>query len=226
MKITYYGHNCFLFESDTRFLSDPFITKNPLAAAMNVDNIKTDHILLTHGHGDHIADLRQIASNNDAQIIAMVEVAQWFESSGQANTNGINFGGTVKLTNTTSVKYVQAHHSSSLPDGSYGGNPGSFIIKSEGKTIFLAGDTSLHYDMKMFGELYRFDIAILPIGGHYTMDFYDATHAARYLKVHRVIGCHYDSFPAIKIDHAVAMKTFEEANLELILPEIEQSINL
>lgn len=225
IKITYYGHNCFLFENDIKLLSDPFIQGNPLAQDVKISEIQTDYIILTHGHGDHVAEVQVIHDNNSAPVIAMVEVANWF-SAKEVETVGINFGGTYRFTEKTSVKYIQAHHSSSMPDGSYGGNPGSFIIKLDDKTIFMAGDTSLHYDMKMFGELYDFDVAILPIGGHFTMDHEDAAIAARYLNCKEVIGCHYDTFPVIEIDPTVAKHCFNQEGINLHLMEISNVFEL
>ncbi len=225
MTITYFGHNCFRFDSDIRLLSDPFISGNPLAQHIKISSIKTDHIILTHGHADHVADVHVIAENNQCKIVAMVEVAAWFEKQ-NLDTHGLNFGGTYHFTDDTSVKYVQAHHSSSMPDGSYGGNPGSFIIKTGGKTIFLAGDTSLHYDMKMYGELYDFDLLILPIGGNFTMDHEDAIHASKFMDCKEVLGCHYDSFPVIEIDRIAAKQAFESEGLKLHLLEIEESLQL
>lgn len=225
ITITYFGHNCFHITSDLSLLIDPFITGNPLAAGVDIHSIGADHILLTHGHGDHVADCEQLAVQNDCNVVAMVEVAAWFEKLGLA-THGLNFGGTYVFSDRTRAKMVQAHHSSSMPDGSYGGNPGSFILTTGDKTIFIAGDTSLHYDMKMYGELIDFDLAILPIGGNYTMDAEDAAIAAGYLGVNQVIGCHYDSFPVIQIDHKQAQKCFTDKGIELHLLPIGQSMQL
>ncbi len=224
-KITYFGHNSFLFQGEVNLLTDPFIKGNPLAQHIDVSTIKADYILLTHGHGDHISDVADICRNNNSKIIAMVEVASWFANQ-ELDTHGLNFGGTYKFSESVNAKYVQAHHSSSMPDGSYGGNPGSYIIKYGDKTIFLAGDTSLHYDMKMFGELYRFDLLILPIGGNYTMDHDDAVIAAKYLNCKQVIGCHYDTFPVIEIDKIVAKHAFSQEAMDLHLLEIGENFEL
>ena len=201
MKITFYGHNSFLIKSDINILTDPFIASNPKANHILIENIKADYVLITHGHADHLADLDKIMAHNDAKIITMVEIASWLAKQGHTHSHSLNFGGTYEFSKKTSVKYVQAVHSSSMPDGSYGGHPGSFILKIEGKIIFIAGDTALHSDLKLFGALNDIDLAILPIGGNYTMDPEDAVHAAKFLNCDQIIGCHFDSFPEINIDH-------------------------
>jgi L-ascorbate metabolism protein UlaG (beta-lactamase superfamily) len=143
MQITFYGHNSFLFESDVSILTDPFIASNPKAKQIVMEDIKADHVLITHGHADHLADLDKILAHNDAKIITMVEVASWLAKQGHSHSHSLNFGGTYEFSKETSAKYVQAVHSSSMPDGSYGGHPGSFILKTGGKTIFIAGHNGL-----------------------------------------------------------------------------------
>ena len=224
MQITYYGHNSFLFKSDVRMLTDPFIASNPKAKHIVIEDIKTDYVLITHGHADHLADLDKILAHNDAKIITMVEVASWLAKQGHSHSHSLNFGGTYQFSMGTTVKYVQAVHSSSMPDGSYGGHPGSFILKTGGKTIFIAGDTALNSDLKLFGELNDIDLAILPIGGNYTMDTKDAVHAAKFLGCSQIIGCHYDSFAEITIDHAEAINLFNSHQLDLQLMAVGASI--
>jgi L-ascorbate metabolism protein UlaG (beta-lactamase superfamily) len=154
----------------------------------------------------------------------MVEVASWLAKQGHSQSHSLNFGGTYEFSKETSTKYVQAVHSSSMPDGSYGGHPGSFILKTEDKTIFIAGDTALHSDLKLFGELNDIDLAILPIGGNYTMDTEDAVHAAKFLDCSQIIGCHYDSFAEITIDHTEAINLFKSHQLNLQLMAVGASI--
>ena len=137
MQITFYGHNSFLFKSDINILVDPFISSNPKAQHILMENIKVDYVLITHGHADHLADLDKIMIHNDAKIITMVEVASWLAKNGHNRSHSLNFGGIYEFSKKTSVKYVQAVHSSSMPDGSYGGHPGSFILKTDDKTIFI-----------------------------------------------------------------------------------------
>lgn len=227
IDITYYGHSCFLFESDINVVCDPYIKENKYASHVDIQEIKPDYVLLTHGHWDHIADAKEIAENYEARMIGSVEVIEWFMNRGYQHTLKVNFGGKKNLSDQTWIKYVQAHHSSSLPDGSYGGSAGSFILQTDGKSIFLAGDTALHSDMKMYGELYSFDLLILPIGGTFTMDVDDAMHAADLLNCDKVLGCHYDTFPAIEIDRKKAVETFRNrAGKTLTLLDIGKSMSI
>jgi L-ascorbate metabolism protein UlaG (beta-lactamase superfamily) len=225
MKITYYGHNCFLMEHGVSVLSDPFITQNEKAAAIDIHQITPEFLLLTHGHFDHVADVEYFTKKDPAtRVVGMVEVVGWFEKKGVKRTHGLNFGGSFSFDDDFNAKYVQAHHSSSMPDGSYGGNPGSYIINIGDKTIFLAGDTALHKDLELYREWHDFDLLILPIGGNFTMDFKDAALAAQMMKCKRVLGCHYDTFPVIEIDHQKAKHHFADQGLELELLEIGDSI--
>jgi L-ascorbate metabolism protein UlaG (beta-lactamase superfamily) len=225
MNFTYYGQSCFLLEAGgKKFLFDPFITPNPLAAAIDIKSITADYILVSHGHGDHVADLVALAKQTGALVIAMVEVADWAQSQGVTNIHAMNFGrhkfdfGTLRM--------VWATHSSSMPDGSYGGNPAGYVLEVAGKTVYFAGDTSLNADMKLLADLYTLDYAILPIGGNYTMDVDDAVLACKYIACNKVIGVHYDTFPAIEIDKESALAKFKRENLTLLLPAIGESISL
>jgi L-ascorbate metabolism protein UlaG (beta-lactamase superfamily) len=225
MNFTYYGQSCFLLEAGgKKFLFDPFITPNPLAAAIDIKSIAADYILVSHGHGDHVADLVALAKQTGALVIAMVEVADWAQSQGVTNIHAMNFGrhrfdfGTLRM--------VWATHSSSMPDGSYGGNPAGYVLEIAGKTVYFAGDTSLNADMKLLADLYTLDYAILPIGGNYTMDVDDAVLACKYIACNKVIGVHYDTFPAIKIDKESALAKFKRENLTLLLPAIGETISL
>lgn len=225
MKYTYYGQSCFLLEADgKKFLFDPFITPNPLAKHIDITAIEADYILVSHGHGDHVADLVAIAKQTGALVIAMVEVAGWAEKQGVTNLHPMNFGR--QKFDFGTVRMVWATHSSSLPDGSYGGNPAGFVLETAGKTIYFAGDTSLNYDMKLLADLYRLDYAILPIGGNYTMDVDDALLATKYINCDKVIGVHYDTFPQIEIDSKEALAKFERENKTLLLPGIGETITI
>ncbi|WP_400193962.1 metal-dependent hydrolase [Hymenobacter sp. B81] len=226
MKLTYYGHSCFLLETGgSRLLFDPFIRPNPLAKDVDVDAIEADYILLSHGHADHVADAEEIGRRTGAGLIGMFEVLSWFEAKGLKAELKMNLGGKVKLPFGT-VKMVPAAHSSSMPDGSYGGVAGGFVIESEGKTLYFAGDTALSYDMKLIGELHDVDVALLPVGDHFTMGVADALVAADWLNCFRIIGMHYDTFPAIDLDDAKAMDQAMHAGKELVLLKIGQTINL
>lgn len=225
MKYTYYGQSCFLLEADgKKFLFDPFITHNPLAKNIDINSIQADYILVSHGHGDHVADLVHIANQTNAQVIAMVEVAEWISKQGVKNVTDINFG--KSKFDFGLLRTVWAVHSSSNPDGSYGGNPAGFILELAGKTIYFAGDTALTLEMKLLAELHSLDYAILPIGGHYTMDVDDALIATKYLECDKVIGVHYNTFPPIQIDTKDAVAKFKRENKTLLLPAIGETIEL
>jgi L-ascorbate metabolism protein UlaG (beta-lactamase superfamily) len=226
MKYTYYGQSCFILEADgKKFLFDPFITHNPLAKDVDIKAIEADYILVTHGHGDHVADLELLGKQTGALIIAMPEVISWAEKQGLSNTHSMNYGSTTF--EFGKLRMVWATHSSSMPDGSYGGNPAGFVLELEGKTIYFAGDTSLNMDMKLLAELYpKIDYAILPIGGNYTMDPDDALIAAKFVNCDRVIGVHYNTFPVIQIDTESAVAKFGREHKQLLLPQIGETINL
>ncbi|RAU83033.1 metal-dependent hydrolase [Pontibacter arcticus] len=226
MKITYYGQSCFLFEiGEHKVLFDPFISPNQLASHIDVNSIKADYILLSHGHTDHVADAEQIAKNNNATIVASFEIADWFGNKGVEKTHPMNIGGKVSLPFGT-VKMVNAIHSNSLPDGTYGGAAAGFVVESPEKTFYFAGDTALTYDMKLIPEIFDLDFALLPIGDNFTMDIQDAMIAADFVQVDKVIGMHYDTFPYIEIDHEEVKDVARMADKELILMEIGQTISL
>lgn len=225
MNLTYYGHACFLLETGgSKVLFDPFIRPNPLAKDVDVDAIAADYILITHGHGDHVADAEEIGKRTGAQVVAIAEIAGWFEQKG-LQTVGMNLGGTLQLP-FGSVTMVAAAHSSSLPDGSYGGVAAGYIVKAEGKTFYFAGDTALTYDMKLIGERYALDLAILPIGDHYTMGIDDALVAADWIGASKIIGMHYDSFPVIAINHDEARAKAMAAGKELMLLSVGETTSL
>jgi len=225
MKYTYYGQSCFLLEADgKKFLFDPFITYNPLVKDIDIKTIEADYILVSHGHNDHVADLVAIANNTSAQVIAIVEVAEWISKQGVKNVTDINFG--KSRFDFGILRTVWAVHSSANPDGSYGGNPAGFVLELEGKTIYFAGDTALTLEMKLLADLHKLDYAILPIGGHYTMDVDDALIATKYLECDKVIGVHYNTFPPIQIDTEEAVAKFKRENKTLLLPAIGETIEL
>jgi L-ascorbate metabolism protein UlaG (beta-lactamase superfamily) len=226
MKVTFYGHACFMLEvNGKKLLFDPFIRMNPLAAHIDVDGLTADYILLSHGHGDHVADAKEIADRTGATLISNHEVVTWFQNLGVANVWGMNTGGKMKFDFGT-VHMVNAIHSSSMPDGSYGGNPGGFIIEAGGKVVYYAGDTALHKDMELIGLHHRPDIAILPIGDNYTMGVEDSLLCCNMIRCNKVIGVHYNTFPPIEIDTDNAKRQYEIENKELILMEIGESKDL
>lgn len=225
MKYTYYGQSCFLLEAGGRkFLFDPFISPNKLAKHIDISKIEADYILVSHGHGDHVADLVALAAQTNAQVIGMPEVIDWAEAKGVKNTHSMNYG--AQKFEFGKLRMVWAAHSSSMPDGSYGGNPAGFVLETAGKTIYFAGDTSLTIEMKLLADLYQLDYAILPIGGNYTMDVDDALIATKYFECDKVIGVHYNTFPVIEIDTNEALAKFNRENKTLLLPAIGETIDL
>jgi L-ascorbate metabolism protein UlaG (beta-lactamase superfamily) len=225
MKITFYGHACIGIEvSGKHILVDPFISANPNAAHIDINALKADYILLTHAHQDHILDAEQIAKNNNAVIVSNWEIATYYGNKGLQN-HPMNHGGSWSF-DFGKVKYVAAIHSSSFPDGTYGGNPGGFVIEGEHKNIYISGDTALTMDMKLIPMRTKLDLAIFPIGNNFTMDVQDAVMAADFVDCDKVLGCHYDTFGFIVINHDEAKKAFFDAGKDLMLLEIGESLVL
>ncbi len=220
MEITYYGHSCFGIETnDVHLLFDPFIRPNELAKKVDFKNIKADFIFISHAHEDHVADAMDLAKLCNACIVSNYEIVMHYASKGIENGHPMNLGGAWNF-DFGSVRSVQAVHSSGFADGTYGGNPGGFILELEGKSIYYAGDTALHYDMKMIAERWKPDLAFLPIGDNFTMGIEDANMAASYINCDQIIGMHYDTFPYIVIDHQKAKDTFAASGKNLTLMDI------
>ena len=225
MKATYYGQSTFMIETGgKKLLFDPFITPNPLARNIDINTLKPDYILISHGHGDHIADLLTIQKNSGAIVICIAEIAGWLQKQGIENAHGMNIGGAFDF-DFGKVKMVVAIHSSTLPDGSPGGNPAGFVIYAEGKKIYYAGDTALTYDMKLLADE-NIDWSFLPIGDNYTMGPDDAIRASDFVDCKNVVGMHYDTFPVIKIDKDDVMRKFNAAGIYLELPGIGDTLTL
>lgn len=225
MKLTYYGHSCIgVNTAGHDVLFDPFVSGNPLADKIDVGRIPATEILVTHGHGDHVADAEAIAKRTGATIVSNYEIATWFGAKGVKNTIGLNIGGSTTI-GPFRVKYTTALHSSQLPDGSYGGNPGGFVVSSPDGSFHHAGDTALTLDMQL---LKRFNLrfACLPIGDHFTMGVADAIEAAKLMGVLAVVGIHHNTFPPITIDTEEAKREFKAVGLELLLPAIGETIEL
>ena len=220
ISVRYLGHSCFEFNfNGTIVLLDPFVKYNPLVKDIEVSSLKPDYIFLSHAHEDHVADMGTIQAQSNATVVAIVETAAWVRAQGVADEKVIefNFGGTLTLP-FGKVKMVYALHTNSCPDGTYGGMPCGYIFMIGNKTIYFAGDTALTMEMKLLEDL-NLDWALLPIGGHYTMDVYDAVKAASFINCKNVIGMHYDTFLPIKIDPLEAKKVFSNANVNLHLLE-------
>lgn len=226
MKITFYGQNTLLIQiQEINVLIDPFISGNPLSKdAVDINDIKADYILLTHAHQDHILDAEAIAKNNNATIVSNYEIANHYEAKG-IEVHPMNHGGNWDF-EFGKVKYVNAIHTSSFPDGSYGGQPGGFVIEGEHKNIYIAGDTALTMDMKLIPMMTKLDLAILPIGDNFTMGIDDAIIASDFVECDKVLGVHYDTFGYIEIDHDEAKRKFFEKDKDLMLLSIGESLEL
>ena len=226
MKVTYYGHSCFMAEvNGKKLLFDPFITANELAKHINIVDIEADYIFLSHAHEDHIADAETIAKSTGAVIVSNYEIAMWYAAKGITSYHPMNTGGKWQFDFGT-VKCVHAVHSSSFPDGTYGGNPMGFIIQSDEKNFYYSGDTALTTDMQLVPTFAAIHFAILPIGDNFTMGPADAAAAAKMINTGTIIGIHYDTFGFIKIDHNKATDIFKSNNLTLLLPAIGETINV
>ena len=225
MKITCYGHSSLGIEvGGKHILVDPFISANPKASHININELQADYILLTHAHGDHVLDVEYIAGRTGAVIVSNYEIATHYEKKG-FKSHPMNHGGSWNF-DFGKVKYVYAVHSSSFPDGSYGGNPGGFVIEGEHKNIYIAGDTALTMDMKLIPMRTKLDLAILPIGDNFTMDVEDAIIASDFVECDKILGVHYDTFGYIEINHEKAIRQFFDKGKDLMLLEIGASIEL
>ncbi|MDP5275585.1 metal-dependent hydrolase [Chengkuizengella axinellae] len=199
MKVTYYGHSCFLVEGNGKsILIDPFLNGNPQTSA-SPEDFKVDAIILSHGHGDHFGDCLQIASVNECPIIATYELAMYCQSQG-VKVHPMHIGGSFQFEGFK-VKLTQAFHGSSIEHDDqtiYTGMPAGILLTINDRTFYHAGDTGLFGDMKMIGELNEIDLSALPIGDNFTMGPDDALIAAEWLQTKQVIPIHYNTFPVIE----------------------------
>jgi L-ascorbate metabolism protein UlaG (beta-lactamase superfamily) len=225
IKLIWLGHGGWRIQTDQhQILLDPFLTDCPTATE-TADAISADFILLSHGHFDHVADVPAIAKRTGCQVIANFEVSTWLSNQGVENVLGMNHGGTTTAAFGT-VKMTQAIHSSSLPDGSYGGNPGGFIVGIEGKKIYFACDTALFSDMKLIGNE-GIDLAVLPIGDLYTMGIEDSVLATEFIQPTKVLPAHYNTWPPIEQDAtAWASRIKSETDAEPVVLAVGESLSL
>jgi L-ascorbate metabolism protein UlaG (beta-lactamase superfamily) len=219
MDIRFLGHPCFeLTEGDTRVLIDPFLTGNP-KAPVAADDVDPTHIFLTHGHADHYGDIEGIAKRTNAQVVAIVEIANELAGAGVENVSDPNMGGTVVFDDVW-VRLVPAWHTSTTPKGT-ANVPAGVVVGLGGKVVYHLGDTALFSDLRLVGERDPVDVALMCIGGHYTMDRHDAVKAAELVGARTVIPCHYNTFPPIETD-AEAFKADVESqtssNVEILEP--------
>ena len=200
MKITWLSHAAFILEGEDKVLVDPFLTNNPLAI-VDPGDVECDIIAITHGHGDHLGDGIAIARRTGAPIVAMAEIATYASEQG-AQAEGMNYGGTIKVKGT-SFTQVPAWHSAGVSETGFnhcGGNPCGYVIESGGVKVYHAGDTCLFGDMKLIGELYTPDVALVPIGDRFTMDPVTAAMAVEWLKPKAAIPMHFNTWPPIEQD--------------------------
>ncbi|HNQ79431.1 MAG TPA: metal-dependent hydrolase [Acidobacteriota bacterium] len=195
VKLAYHGHSCVEIESGGhRIIIDPFINGNTHAKVKPSD-IRVEAVLVTHGHGDHVGDAAEIAAANDCAVVCNFEISNWLGAKG-VKTHPMHIGGSHGF-DWGRVKLTPALHGSSLPDGSYGGNPAGFLVFMGGKCVYHAGDTGITSDMQLYGRLNPIDIALLPIGDNFTMDLNDAVEAAVLLGAKQAMPIHFDTFPII-----------------------------
>ncbi|KEY19440.1 metal-dependent hydrolase [Kaistella antarctica] len=226
MKIKFLGQNCFLFTyKGKNILTDPFYNFQKEKSGFDIVAQKIDYVLITHAHGDHIADVKEVLQHYpEASVIGQPEICGYFA---HPNSIDINFGGSAKVEDLK-ISMVPASHTSSFPDGTYGGEPCGYIFRYPGKNIYFSGDTGVMADMEMFPKLFgKIDLAILPVGSHYTMCARKASFAAaELLKAKKVIGCHFDTFPPITINHEKAHRLFAEKNIEFTLPKLGEEFEI
>lgn len=203
MKLTYFGHSAFQIDTgSTTLLFDPFITGNPIAEkVVAATDLHPDVVLLTHAHGDHWGDALDILQRTKALLIANFEITSYAERHGHTNVHPLNTGGAWQF-EWGRVKQTYARHSSSFPDGTYGGNPNGFLLHIGGLCIYDAGDTCPFAEMKWIGEDNAVDLALLPIGDCFTMGPDDALRAAQLIRPQLTVPLHYNTFPLIQVDTA------------------------
>ena len=200
MEIRFLGHAAFeITDGDARILIDPFLAPDNPAAAVGADEVEPTHILLTHGHSDHTAHAVAVAKRTGAKCVAIVEIAQWLSEQGVEDVEDPNLGGTIEL-EWGWVKLVPAFHTSTLPDGRAIGISAGLVLGIGQTTVYHLGDTALFGDLRLIAERTPVDVALIPIGGHYTMDQHDAVTAAELIDAGTVIPMHYNTFPPVEAD--------------------------
>ncbi|WP_185871438.1 metal-dependent hydrolase [Blattabacterium cuenoti] len=226
MKITFFSHSTYILEiHDQCLLVDPFFSGNPVFINTNFLKFikRVDYILLTHAHYDHVCDVELFASKfNNVLVISNYEISNYFSKKG-IKTYGINYGSFISFP-FGKLKYVWAAHSSVFNDGTYGGNPGGFLLHTDEGNLYISGDTSVMHEMSIIPAFGKLKLSILPIGGRYTMDIEEAIIASNFLKSEKILGVHYDTFVDIRIDKEKAKERFFKKGKELVLLEKGKTI--
>jgi len=222
MDIRFLGHAAFeLTDGETRVLIDPFLTGNP-KAAVTADEVEPTHIFLTHGHADHIGDTADIAKRTGAQVVAIIELANELQEDGVENVSDPNLGGTVEFGNV-SVRLVPAWHTSTTPKGTVN-TPAGLVVKVGDTTVYHLGDTALFSDLQLVKARDDIDVALMCIGGHYTMDRLDAIAAAQLVGANTVIPCHYNTFPPIETDAEAFKNNVTSSDVVILDPGETHSV--
>lgn len=237
MEIKWMGHSCFeLSDGEDRVLIDPFLKPNNPVAEVTAEQVDPTHVLVSHGHVDHVADAVAIAKRTGAPVLAMVELAKWFDAQGVERTFDPNLGGVVEF-DWGWVKLVQAFHSNTAPGegpepfsaetGTPIGQAAGLVVNLDGTTVYHLGDTCLFGDLKLIAERTPVDVALVPIGGHYTMGVDDAAYACGLIGADTVLPMHYDTFPAIEVD-AAEFKTKVESSTasRVLIPAVGESVEV
>ncbi len=225
MKITFLGHACLSIElAGINIIVDPFVTGNSLAKNIDINSLNADYILITHAHQDHILDVESIAKRTGAKVVSNYEIVTHYGNLG-FDGHPMNHGGSWQF-DFGRLTYTNAVHTSSFPDGSYGGQPGGFILETKEGNVYIAGDTALTMDMKLVPLQTKLDLAILPIGDNFTMGIESAVIAADFIQCSNILGYHYDTFGYIEIDHSEARNKFSKAGKELHLLEIGHAMTI
>ena len=226
VSITWHGHATFSLDiNGTKVVVDPFFAGNNPVAKTAVTAVDADFILQTHGHSDHIVDTLPLALRTGAKVISNFEIMTWITGQGYENCHPMNTGGGYNFA-FGRVKMTPALHSSGLPDGTYGGDPGGYLLTVDGLQIYLAGDTALFSDMALIGAA-GLDLAVLPIGDNFTMGPEDALAALAYLKPKVVIPCHYNTWPLIAVDAAAwAVQVGQKTDVQPVVLDIDGTYEL
>jgi len=215
MKIKWLGHSCFIIEGNDRIIVDPYISGNP-SCPEKVENIAVDIVAVTHAHGDHLGDAIEIAKRG-AKLVAIYEIVEYASQYG-VEGEAINIGGGINIGNSEIIM-VPAFHSSGFTSANFkfGGAVASGLIIKSGKTVYHAGDTGIFSDMKLIGELYKPDVALLPIGGRFTMDIEQAIIAAKWINAGITIPMHYNTWDIIKQDANLFKKMASEKDIKVVI---------